>query len=1019
MRRPGILHRRVSERGNMFAMLFAAVALTGVLAAVGMQTLTGPVTTITRVTQRNVADNNLLMDAKIIVNAAVTGTAGGDPDGDGIIEPAPYVSASVGETPPANGGFLPTDLGLSLTDPWGTKYGYCVWDHGTTNTSANRLTGDNTGSASTQAVIAIIAAGPDKIFQTTCSAYSGGPVQVVKGAGSDDIIFKYSYAEAAASSNGLWSVNVSDQAKAELKDSSGGAVNVTIDRDTGIGDFLGLTTSVISARTDETIALDGGLLLDTAGTTSDTCSAAEKGAIRLNASQIRLEICDGAGAFKSLTGGIWETDETNVWRVGGNVGIGTASPGQKLDVQGNVNASGGLTVGGTGSVTGNFLVNTDALVVDATAKKLGVGKTPVEALDVAGNAYIAGNGTVTGGLSVDTTTLVIDPANDRVGIGTDSPAHRLDIAGTTDMGEPGSFTAGDAVLHVDDGTADLYLDGRAVISNAGLIVGTTGAKSLEFVTDETQRILIGSDGTISVTGDTGISGATALWSTLAVAGNANFDSGTLFVDTAADRVGIGTMAPAVKLDVTGGVKVGTDAVCNGSKAGMIAWNTPQLQVCDGTGFKTLGAIDKLDDIGDVDVPAPNDNDVVAWNSTNNKWEAKNIAMLGPASVNPAGNDGDIQLRDGSDLGADPLLHWDKINHRLGVGTTTPGTLLNVGSSAAANPVIRLTNNAATNGSDYAAYDFGFGTTGTSYGGMSMDYSDRATTGLRFHTASGYPIALAAGGTTKLIVLSSGNVGIGTTTPQSLLHVAGGIQLGDDSASCPGSSNEKLGTLRFNGGALQLCTASGWGAVSSGSGSSGGGTVVAGWPDAIKCTGTSGSTVLNFGWQNAAGTSTIYSVASDYGDVSTNNVAKLTFSSLTAAGTLTEPSAWTNWLTNCNGKTIAQLYASGQAFNFVGGGDSSGDGGSGGGTPVAFRVNKNNADQTVPAATNTLITWSQEDLDTNNNFASNRFTPTVAGYYQVNASLRCVDGATRCDVTIRKNGGVARTAPARNRPELSA
>ena len=208
--------------------------------------------------------------------------------------------ASGGETTPVNGGFLPLDLGLAISDPWGTKYGYCVWDHGTTNSSANRISGDNTASASTQAVIAVIAAGPDKSFQTTCSAYSGGAVQVTKAAGSDDIIFKYTYAEATASSNGLWSINTSDQAKAELKDSGGSAVNVSINRDTGIGDFLGLTTSVISAKTDETIALDGGLLLDAAGASADTCTAAEKGALRLNADKDDLELCDGAGGWAQV-----------------------------------------------------------------------------------------------------------------------------------------------------------------------------------------------------------------------------------------------------------------------------------------------------------------------------------------------------------------------------------------------------------------------------------------------------------------------------------------------------------------------------------------------------------------------------------------------------------------------------------------------------------------------------------------------------------------------------------------------
>jgi hypothetical protein len=35
---------------------------------------------------------------------------------------------------------------------------------------------------------------------------------------------------------------------------------------------------------------------------------------------------------------------------------------------------------------------------------------------------------------------------------------------------------------------------------------------------------------------------------------------------------------------------------------------------------------------------------------------------------------------------------------------------------------------------------------------------------------------------------------------------------------------------------------------------------------------------------------------------------------------------------------------------------------------------------------TKVTFNTEEFDTNSNFASNRFTPTVAGYYQVNTSV---------------------------------
>ena len=39
------------------------------------------------------------------------------------------------------------------------------------------------------------------------------------------------------------------------------------------------------------------------------------------------------------------------------------------------------------------------------------------------------------------------------------------------------------------------------------------------------------------------------------------------------------------------------------------------------------------------------------------------------------------------------------------------------------------------------------------------------------------------------------------------------------------------------------------------------------------------------------------------------------------------------------------------------------------------------------ATFTKINYATEDFDTNNNFASSRFTPTVAGYYQISAVTR--------------------------------
>ena len=54
---------------------------------------------------------------------------------------------------------------------------------------------------------------------------------------------------------------------------------------------------------------------------------------------------------------------------------------------------------------------------------------------------------------------------------------------------------------------------------------------------------------------------------------------------------------------------------------------------------------------------------------------------------------------------------------------------------------------------------------------------------------------------------------------------------------------------------------------------------------------------------------------------------------------------------------------------------------------AFSVYKT-SDQNISSNVYTKVTFDGERFDTNSNFASSTFTPTVAGYYQVNATIRC-------------------------------
>jgi hypothetical protein len=62
---------------------------------------------------------------------------------------------------------------------------------------------------------------------------------------------------------------------------------------------------------------------------------------------------------------------------------------------------------------------------------------------------------------------------------------------------------------------------------------------------------------------------------------------------------------------------------------------------------------------------------------------------------------------------------------------------------------------------------------------------------------------------------------------------------------------------------------------------------------------------------------------------------------------------------------------------------------------------------IADSTFTKLTWGTEDWDTNNNFSSSTFTPTVAGYYQINADMRYAGlmTATQNILSIYKNGSI--------------
>lgn len=265
---------RAGERGNVFFVMFGAVALVGAVGAASMTVLKGPVRAMSEVTNRTVAENSMIATGRLAVLAASQSQAnGGNCDGDPYVEPVPYHDAGGGQTA-AGGGHLPPAIGAALSDPWQTPYSYCAWDHGSETLEesceappgvSNRLAGID---GDTHAVLAVISAGSDRQFQTRCLSLAeaddagngngvldGDERLLVKPPGSDDIVMSYTYAEATTAGGGLWTTKSGETGTAtidkdlEVMDDTGTSVVFGLDRSQGVAEFLAIKTDNIYART--------------------------------------------------------------------------------------------------------------------------------------------------------------------------------------------------------------------------------------------------------------------------------------------------------------------------------------------------------------------------------------------------------------------------------------------------------------------------------------------------------------------------------------------------------------------------------------------------------------------------------------------------------------------------------------------------------------------------------------------------------------------------------------------------
>jgi endosialidase-like protein len=169
------------------------------------------------------------------------------------------------------------------------------------------------------------------------------------------------------------------------------------------------------------------------------------------------------------------------------------------------------------------------------------------------------------------------------------------------------------------------------------------------------------------------------------------------------------------------------------------------------------------------------NGLPAWVATSTLSSISGTLGIANGGTNntSAYTSGSVIYSDGSKLTQDNSnFFWDATNHRFGVGTTSPQGLLHVGSgSATLNSSIFV--DGGTNSGRGGFIQFNRGDVPTSYlgdtsaveGGTSNDLTLAASTNnnIRFYGGT-------AGATEVMRIQNGGNVGIGTTSPVSLLNI---------------------------------------------------------------------------------------------------------------------------------------------------------------------------------------------------------------------------------------------------------